>query len=97
MNPFTYTPAQADALIAQGGALAASPWLHYARRANSTLAEFAIDNQGTHQGLATWDDCAAQWLIVGISKCEIQARTTHAHAWRDHRLRLIRAHVLPDY
>ena len=96
MNPFTYSTDQADVFIAQG-MFAGYPWLFYARRANSSLAEFAIDQQGTHQGVATWNDCAAQWLIVGICKCELQARVTHGPHWRDHRLRLIRAHVLPDY
>lgn len=96
---FTYTPTQADALIA-AGALRFYPWHHYSRRPDSTLAEFEIDHEGTlcaapSQYRLTQADCAAQWLIVTLCKCELQARTMSPHAWRDHRLRLIRDAGLP--
>lgn len=94
MTLFTYTPSQADACLAESD-LACYPWHHYSRRPDSTLDEFEIDQQGTHQGLATQADCAAHWLIVTLVKCTIQARTSTPHAWRDHRLRLIRLVGIP--
>lgn len=89
---FTYTKAQAQTIEPL---MTFYPWAFYWCDARSTFVEFAIDMQGTHKGLATEDDCAAQWVIVLLCKCEIQARTDSPHAWRDHRLRLIRQLGLP--
>ena len=89
---FTYTKQQAHEIAPL---LRFYPWAFYWCDAQSSFVEFCIDVQGTHRGLATEDDCAAQWMIVQLCKCEIQARTTHETTWRDHRLRLIRQLGLP--
>lgn len=91
---FTYTTSQADVMLARG-VLAFNPWLFYVRRADSSLSEFVIDNQGTHAALVSHDDCAGHWSIVIIGKCELQARLHSPHAWRDHRLRLIHQCGIP--
>lgn len=92
MSLFTYTPAQADALAVL---LPNHPWEHYWRRVDSTLNEFEIDQQGMHPATATQSDCESHWLIVLIGKCTIQAMIDSPHAWRDHRLRLMRECGIP--
>lgn len=94
MNDFNYPQSFA---LDQSGSLLFMPYAHYWSDAGSTLDEFAIDVQGTHPWLMSDEQVRALWACVLVAKCETQARwdtgVSHGNTWRDHRLRLIRAHV----